>query len=93
MTLGGEGSHIYADSQRIDIPSVTPDALTDPTGCGDAYRAGLLFGIAQGWTWQKTGRLASVMGAIKMAHRGGQNHKPTHDNIAARYKAAFNENL
>ena len=93
VTLGGEGSHIYADGQRIDIPSVVPDALTDPTGCGDAYRAGLLYGIAQGWPWQKTGRLASLMGSIKMAHRGGQNHKPARDNIAARYKNAFNETL
>ncbi len=93
VTLGGEGSHIYANGQRIDIPSVTPDALTDPTGCGDAYRAGLLYGITQGWAWQKTGQLASLMGSIKIAHRGGQNHKPTRDNIATRYKTAFNETL
>jgi adenosine kinase len=93
VTLGADGSHIYADGQRIDIPSVPPDALTDPTGCGDAYRAGLLHGIVQGWSWQKTGRLASLMGSIKMAHRGGQNHKPTREDIAARYRSAFNENL
>ncbi|QDX82089.1 carbohydrate kinase family protein [Denitratisoma sp. DHT3] len=89
VTLGGNGSRIYADGQRIDIPSVKPDAVIDPTGCGDAYRAGLLYGIGHDLGWEKTGRLASVMGAIKIAHRGGQNHKPGRDEIAARYEAAF----
>lgn len=93
VTLGGEGSHIHVGGQRLEIPCVKPEALADPTGCGDAYRAGLLYGIAEGWTWEKTGRLASLMGSIKIAHRGGQNHKPTRDDIAARYRAAFAENL
>ncbi|CAB1370662.1 carbohydrate kinase family protein [Denitratisoma oestradiolicum] len=91
VTLGGEGSHIYADGQRHEIPSVKPDSVVDPTGCGDAYRAGLLYGIAQGWNWGKTGRLASLMGSIKIAHRGGQNHKLSRADIAARYQAAFGE--
>ena len=51
-----------------------PAALVDPTGCGDAYRAGLLYGIAHGWDWQRTGRLASLLGSLKIASRGGQNH-------------------
>jgi adenosine kinase len=89
VTLGGEGSRIYAGGQRIDIPCVKPDAVLDPTGCGDAYRAGLLYGIARNMGWEKAGRLASVMGAIKIAHRGGQNHKPSRDEIAVRYEAAF----
>ena len=93
VTLGANGSEIYADGQRIVIPSVKPGAVVDPTGCGDAYRSGLLYGIAQGWTWQKTGRLASLMGAIKIAHRGGQNHKPSASEIAERYQAAFGEEL
>jgi adenosine kinase len=59
-----------------EIPCVKADAVVDPTGCGDAYRSGLLYGIAAGWDWEKTGRLAAVMGAIKIAHRGGQNHRP-----------------
>ena len=71
----------------------TPDALIDPTGCGDAYRAGLLHGIGQAWEWEKIGRLASLMGSIKIAHRGGQNHKLTRDEIAVRYNAAFGEKL
>ena len=93
VTLGGNGSEIYADGQRITIPCVKPDDVIDPTGCGDAYRAGLLYGIAQGWDWEKTGRLASLMGSIKIAHRGGQNHKPKREDIAERYRAAFGEAL
>jgi len=93
VTLGANGSEIYVDGQRQIIPSVKADELVDPTGCGDAYRAGLLYGIAQGWTWQKTGRLASLMGSIKIAHRGGQNHKPARAEIADRYRQAFGEEL
>ncbi|MCX7893770.1 MAG: carbohydrate kinase family protein [Burkholderiales bacterium] len=89
VTRGAEGSTIFAGGRRHDIPAVRPEALVDPTGCGDAYRAGLLYGIAQGFDWPTTGRLASLMGAIKIAHRGGQNHRPSRDEIAARYRAAF----
>jgi adenosine kinase len=88
-TLGAQGSVIFADGARHQIPCVAPDAVLDPTGCGDAYRAGLLYGIARGWDWPSTGRLASVMGAVKIAHRGPQNHKPTRDEISARYTKAF----
>ena len=93
VTLAGSGSHIYTAGRRMEIPVATPEALIDPTGCGDAYRAGLLYGIDQGWEWEKTGRLASLMGSIKIAHRGGQNHKPTRDDIAERYRAAFDDRL
>jgi adenosine kinase len=93
VTLGAQGSQIYTEGRCIDIPAATPEAVIDPTGCGDAYRAGLLHGVSQGWAWEKTGRLASLMGAIKIAHRGGQNHKPTYDEIAARYQTEFTEVL
>ncbi len=89
VTLGGEGSHIYAGGRRLDIPCVAADQAVDPTGCGDAYRSGLLYGIANGWDWEKTGRLAAVMGAIKIAHRGGQNHHASRDEIAERFATAF----
>ena len=89
VTKGGEGSEIHFSGQRIEIPCVEPDALVDPTGCGDAFRGGLLYGLAQGYDWEKTGRLASLMGSIKIAHRGGQNHAPSRDEIAARYQRAF----
>ncbi len=89
VTRGGEGSDIYADGQQISIPCVEADAVVDPTGCGDAYRSGLLYGIANGYDWTTTGRLAAVMGAIKIAHRGGQNHQPSREEIAERYRKAF----
>ncbi|MFN3885043.1 MAG: carbohydrate kinase family protein, partial [Rhodocyclaceae bacterium] len=74
VTMGGYGSRIFADGKVLEIPAVQADQLLDPTGCGDAYRAGLLYGIASGYDWETTGRLAAVMGAIKIACRGGQNH-------------------
>jgi adenosine kinase len=93
VTLGANGSEIFAAGQRLAIPGVKADAVIDPTGCGDAYRSGLLYGIAQGWSWLKTGQLASLMGSIKIAHRGGQNHKPTRAEIAERFKTAFGAEL
>ncbi len=89
VTRGGEGSHIYAEGQRIEVPCVKADEVVDPTGCGDAYRSGLLYGISNHWDWEKTGRLASVMGAMKIACRGGQNHRPSRDEIALRFTQAF----
>ncbi|NMG36167.1 carbohydrate kinase family protein [Azoarcus sp. TTM-91] len=91
VTLGGDGSQIYVDGECIQIPAVKADAIADPTGCGDAYRAGLLYGLAQGWDWTRTGRLAAVMGAIKIASRGPQNHRPSREDIAERYRSAFGE--
>lgn len=91
VTKGGAGSVIYADGQRYEIPCVEADAVVDPTGCGDAYRSGLLYGIANDLDWITTGRLASVMGAIKISHRGGQNHQVSREEIAARYQRAFGE--
>jgi adenosine kinase len=89
VTYGGEGSRIYAGLQVIDIPPVQPPALVDPTGCGDAYRAGLLYGIVHGWEWERTGRLASTLGSIKIASRGGQNHAIDRDVVGERFHAAF----
>ena len=89
VTLGGEGSRIYTGGACHEIPCVQASAVIDPTGCGDAYRSGLLYGIAAGWDWQKTGQLAAVMGAIKITHRGGQNHRPTRSEIADHFAKAF----
>jgi adenosine kinase len=93
VTLGASGSEIHARGQRIGIPCVRPEAIVDPTGCGDSYRAGLLYGIAQGMDWETTGRLASLLGSIKIAQRGGQNHHYTRDEIAERYRAAFGSRI
>jgi len=89
VTLGGSGSHIYTAGRRLEIPTVKAAEELDPTGCGDAYRSGLLYGIAGGMDWEQTGRLASLMGSIKIASRGGQNHTPSRDEIGARYREAF----
>jgi len=89
VTLGGLGSHIYAEGQLFEIPCVKADKIVDPTGCGDAYRAGLLYGISNGWDWPTCGRLASTMGAIKIASRGGQNHNPTRADIENIYSHAL----
>lgn len=89
VTLGGSGSQIYADGQLFEIPCVIADKVVDPTGCGDAYRAGLLYGIVRGWDWLTCGRLAATMGAIKIASRGGQNHRPTREEIENVYSHAL----
>ncbi|MEP7181511.1 MAG: carbohydrate kinase family protein [Betaproteobacteria bacterium] len=89
VTRGGDGSEIHADGRMLAVPVVRPTALVDPTGCGDAYRAGLLYGIAHGWEWEKTGRLAAILGALKIAARGGQNHVVTRESVAALYFDRF----
>jgi adenosine kinase len=89
VTRGDKGSEIYAGGERYDIPVVPAAAVVDPTGCGDAYRAGLLYGITNALDWPTTGRLASLMGSIKIAHQGGQNHVVTAAEIADRFEAAF----
>ena len=89
VTLGGQGSQIYADGVCHEIPCIKAMKIVDPTGCGDAYRAGLLYGMARGWDWPTCGRLASTMGAIKIESRGGQNHKPSRAEIEAIYTQAL----
>ena len=93
VTRGGEGSTIHAGGKVLDIPSVKPGQILDPTGCGDAYRAGLLYGIAHQWDWERTGRLAALLGTLKIASQGGQNHTVDRDAVAARYREAFGADL
>ena len=89
VTRGGSGSIIYTDSTQIDIPAVEAQRIVDPTGCGDAYRAGLLFGITRQMSWEDTGRLASLIGSIKIADRGTQNHAFSPQSLAPKFKSAF----
>ena len=89
VTLGARGSVVYAGGKPIEIPCVESREIVDPTGCGDAFRAGLLYGIGAGLDWATTGRLASLLGSIKIAQRGGQNHSFTRDEIAQRYSESF----
>jgi len=89
VTLGARGSLLLTDGRRLEIPCVAAREIVDPTGCGDAYRAGLLYGIVKELDWSTTGRLASLLGAIKVAQRGGQNHHFSRDEIGQRYKDEF----
>jgi adenosine kinase len=89
VTRGGEGSWIFSKGRRIEIPAAPPAAVRDPTGCGDAYRAGLLYGLLHDLPWEVTGRIASLMGAIKIAHHGTQNHTFTMEEFRERYQEAF----
>lgn len=93
VTLGAQGSTIYTEGKQIDIPCVKPEDIVDPTGCGDAYRAGLLYGIVHGMDWQATGQLGSLLGALKIAHRGGQNHQFTRDSINQLYFEHFGDRI
>jgi adenosine kinase len=93
VTLGGDGSIIHAGGATFAIPPAKAPAVLDPTGCGDAYRAGILYGIAQGWDWERTGGLASVLGAIKIGSRGAQKHAVTREIAAALYRTTFGTDL
>ncbi len=89
VTRGGEGSTILTGGRRIEIPSVQPSAVVDPTGCGDAYRSGVLLGLEHGFDWETTGRIASLLGSIKIASPGTQNHRFTPEEFRDRFEAAF----
>ncbi len=89
VTMGGQGSHIYTKQHRIDIPAAKTDQMVDPTGCGDAYRAGLLYGLMHDMDWESTGRLASLMGAIKIEHHGTQNHRFDRQSFDDKFNEAF----
>jgi adenosine kinase len=93
VTKGASGSSIYAGGHRIDIPAAPVRAVNDPTGCGDAYRAGLIYGISKGMDWETIGRVASLMGAIKIEHHGTQNHRFSLAVFEARFKEAFGYKL
>jgi adenosine kinase len=89
VTRGAEGSVIHTKGGPITIPCAKPKAVVDPTGCGDAYRAGLIHGLLHGLDWPTTGRIASLMGAIKIETLGTQNHKFTPAEFQQRLATAF----
>jgi adenosine kinase len=93
VTLGAKGSVIHTRNQTHNIPTVKPKTVADPTGCGDAYRAGLLYGLLNDLDWETTGRIASLMGSIKIEHHGTQNHTFTREQFKKRFKAAFGQPL
>jgi adenosine kinase len=93
VTLGADGSVIHARGETYAVPAAKPTAVRDPTGCGDAYRAGILYGISHGWDWERTGGLASVMGSLKIASRGGQNHVVDRETVAGLYFDTFGSHV
>lgn len=89
ITRGGKGSQIYSKGKCHDIPIAKVSELKDPTGCGDAFRAGILYGILNDLDWDTAGRIASLMGAIKIESNGTQNHAFTMEEFKKRYKVNF----
>jgi len=93
VTRGGEGSVIHAKGREIAIPTAKAKTVVDPTGCGDAYRAGLLHGLLHGLDWETTGRIASLLGAIKIESRGTQNHRFSAVEFERRFEESFGRKL
>jgi adenosine kinase len=93
VTRGAEGSVIFAGGREHVIPPAPPERVVDPTGCGDAYRAGLLFGLMNELDWDTTGRIASLMGSIKIAHAGTQTHRFDMNDFKQRFRAAYGRGL
>jgi len=89
VTRGAEGATLYTKGSAVHVPPVVADAVVDPTGCGDSHRAGLLFGLTQGWSWLDSCRLANVVGSIKIASRGPQNHGLDPREIDAKLRATY----
>jgi len=89
VTRGAQGATLMTDGKTLEVPAVRPAAVVDPTGCGDAHRAGLLYGLTQGWNWVDCCRLANLMGAIKVASRGPQNHAPSRQEIDGMLRGAY----
>ncbi|HUN91204.1 MAG TPA: carbohydrate kinase family protein [Burkholderiaceae bacterium] len=89
VTRGGQGSRIHERGQVHEIPAAAARATVDPTGCGDAYRGGLLYGLSNGMDLPTAGRLAAVLGALKIEHAGPQNHNADRRIVEARFREAF----
>ncbi len=102
VTKGAKGSivrrgrrslGVELEADRTEVPSIEPEAVVDPTGCGDAYRSGVLYGLAEGWSLEKGAKLGSLMGSLKVAHSGPQSIAIGRDAIAGRFEDAFGEKL
>ena len=74
VTLGDQGCDVWQSGERRHIAGVAPERVTDPTGCGDAFRSALLYGLERHWPLQRCASLGNRLGALKIASRGGQNH-------------------
>lgn len=93
VTKGAEGAIIYTADQTLSVPPASPKTVADPTGCGDAFRGGLLYGLMNEMNWEITGRIATLMGAIKVEHYGTQNHEFTLSDFQQRFEESFGMTL
>lgn len=93
VTRGGKGSEIYTNGEKIDVASAPISEAVDPTGCGDAYRAGILYGLSKAFDWKTCGQIGSLCGAIKIEQSGTQQHSFTQDSFKQRYQAAFGDSF
>jgi adenosine kinase len=89
VTLGEHGSRIITRTDRVDVPAVTPDRIVDPTGVGDAFRGGLMKGLASGASLPDAARLGSVAATYALEHLGGQSHAYTWTEFRARYERHY----
>jgi adenosine kinase len=89
VTRGAEGCQIWSASGCVSVPAAPISEARDPTGCGDAFRGGLLYGLSVGWDWVRAARLGSVMGAIKIECQGAQNHAVSREAVAERHQRAY----
>lgn len=93
VTRGSEGSRIHTKEKLYEIPIAMPEVITDPTGCGDAFRAGMLYGLMNDMDWETTGRLAALMGMVNIEQNGTQNHAHTRDELFARFEENFSYSI
>ena len=91
VTRGEEGSSIYADGQAFHIPAIPPHPLVEPTGVGDAYRAGIIKGLLRGYPWETTGRIAALAATYVLEQYGTQNHRYSLSEFVERYRQAFGD--
>ena len=89
VTQGGQGAHLYQDGELTQIAPIQPTSVQDPTGCGDAHRGGLLYGLTQGWSWHDSACLANVMGSLKIAVQGPQNYVHSREEVSALLEQAY----
>ena len=89
ITRGPKGSEVHTKKGMTHVPAATAMRVVDPTGCGDAYRAGLIFGLMNGMDMATAGRIASLMGAIKIEHLGPQNQRFDYDQFADQFRQQF----
>ena len=89
VTRGPRGCDIFHDGISVNVPPAQEEAVVDPTGCGDAFRAGLIYGLEKGLDWPTIGRIGNLMGALKVSHHGTQNQRFTFDEFNAEFKRQY----